>query len=137
MPSKQPKPWKNIDTEKLKKEIRWATRLLLEKTDSSKWDTKQLFYVAKAIAMYKLTTGETVEVIPHEHHVEIRGRFPINVLYKPIQYKGPFTRGYRYVKVNMEKREYKIVKIKKRKVKKREQNIPHQGTVRKSKPRHS
>ncbi|RLB08979.1 MAG: hypothetical protein DRG59_03655 [Deltaproteobacteria bacterium] len=39
---------------------------------------------------------------------------------KRIKYKGPFFRGYRYIKVNLKEKKYKIIKIKvkKKKVKK-------------------
>ena len=118
---KFPKQYRGIKEEDFKRELERATEFILEKTDSSKWDKYQLFYVAKAVALYKLMTDHMPEITPHEHYVELRGIMgTVNVLYKPIKYAGAFTRGYRYVKIDMEKGKYVIVKIKKKKVKKKE-----------------
>ena len=111
-----PRPWRGkVNPGKLKEAVNKATVYLLKNTDGGKWNPRQLFYTAKAIALYKLMVGEYPEVEPHGEYITLLGlKGEIHIPYKPIRYKGPFTRGYRYVKVDLKKGKYKIVQVKKK-----------------------
>jgi len=98
--------------------IQHYKRKILKKTGYV-WDQEQLYYAAKACALYRLMTGEEPVINEMRYGVYLEGRGGgIHILYKPIPYKGPFTRGYRYVKVNVPAGTYRIIKIKKKKVRK-------------------
>ena len=81
------------------------------------FDEHQAYYLAKALALYEAMTNQSVEIEYRKHYVRVRGvGGDVWVPYHSIHYKGPFTRGYRYIKVNLNDHTYKIIKIKKKKI---------------------
>jgi len=115
--SKFPGPWRKISKFHLAPLIEKYKQLILKKTGDV-WDPRQLYYVAKACALYELKTGQKPIINEMKYGVYLEGvEGRIFILYRPIRYTGPFTRGYRYVKVNVPAGTYKIIKIKKKKCK--------------------
>jgi len=83
-----------------------------------RWDSQQLYYVAKALAIYRLMTGEEPEIAPAGPNlIYIRGKGgDMYILRDPIFYRGKFTRGYRYIRVDVVNRIYKIIRVRVRRV---------------------
>ena len=114
-----PGPWKDIHPKALEDMIQHYRRKILKKTGNV-WDQEQLYYAAKACALYRLMTGEEPVINEMKYGIYLAGQIgDIHILYKPIKYRGPFTRGYRYIKVDVPSGTYKIIKIKKKKAKKK------------------
>ena len=116
-------PWRRLrgHERELMRYIRVYMQLLQELP--VEWDPQQLYFTAKALALYRLMTQQEPEVKVVDDMVYIKGRGgDIFVLPRAIKYRGPFTRGYRYVRVNLRDLSYKIIKIRVRKVWKRKRN---------------
>jgi len=111
-------PWRRLRgrEREIIRYIEVYTRKLLEL--HPRWNPEALYYTAKALALYRLMTGEEPEIAPAGPNlIYLKGRGgDMYILRDPISYRGPFTRGYRYVKVDVINRSYKIVKVKVRKV---------------------
>jgi len=115
-----PGPWKHVDRSLLDAYTLYYIKYLREHTDGP-WDEQQLYYVAKAIALYRCMTGLPPEIHDMKYGVLLVGEGgQIHVLKKPIKYTGKFTRGYRYIRVDVPAGTYRIIKIRKKRVKKNE-----------------
>jgi len=116
-------PWKKVRYrfKELKNAIINYITYLVTITMHTEWDIDQLYYTAKACSLFYFMTGDDVERIKvHDYYAHITGNpgCDIYVLYRAIPYTGPFTRGYRYVKVDLDNCKYTIIKIKVKKTKK-------------------
>jgi len=118
-------PWKKLRSRlsDLKKLIsKYAIKLL---EIHQEWSHDQLYYCAKALALHRLMqpSGPETNILPLKHGVMLSSFSDIVVLYKSIPYVGPFTRGYRYIRVDLENCKYTIIKIKVKKKTKKERSL--------------
>jgi len=116
---KLPGPWRHIHPKVLEYYINIFKQWVRQRT-SGEWDEQQLYYVAKAIALYYLMIKKLPEIHDMKYGVLLVGEGgQIHVLKKPIKYKGPFTRGYRYIRVDVPAGTYRIIKIKRKRVRRK------------------
>ena len=115
-------PWEKLKyrVKNLMKLIQYYMQILARvKNTKLFWDPDQLYYTAKALALFKLMSGKDATIEFRDNYAYLHGNAfcDICVLYRAIPYTGPFTRGYRYVRVDLEKCKYTIIKIKVKKKK--------------------
>jgi len=119
-------PWEKLKyrVKALRDLIQYYMRILVRipRNVKSFWDPDQLYYTAKALALFKLMSRKDATIEYRDNHVYLHGNpfCDIYVLYRAIPYTGSFTRGYRYIRVDLEKCKYTIIKIKVKKKKEKQ-----------------
>lgn len=120
--SKIPKVWRWIFEQKFSTFLRLYKLYYMMLSKYGPWEQEQRIQVAIALALYKLQTDEEPEIQDAGVFLYLRGKKgEFRVLKQSIKYTGPFTRGYRYVLVNVPAGTYTIIKIRKKKKKKKKE----------------